>query len=47
MIKKINTKNINLIKFYNFINYNLINNKNAIKRYTKNNFEIKEDKAKN
>ena len=47
MIKKINTKTIKLIKFYNFINYKLIYNNNAINRYKKDNFEISEDKAKN
>ena len=47
MIKKINTKTIKLIKFYNFINYNFIYNNNAINRYKKDNFEISEDKAKN
>ena len=47
MIKKINTKTIKLIKFYNFINYNFIYNNNAINRYKKDNFEITEDKAKN
>ena len=45
MIKKINTKTIKLIKFYNFINYNLIYNNKAINRYKKNNFEISGDKA--
>ena len=47
MIKKINTKTIKLIKFYNFINYNFIYNNNAINRYKKDNFEISEDKANN
>ena len=47
MIKKINTKTIKLIKFYNFINYNLIYNNKAINRYKKDNFEISEDKADN
>ena len=47
MIKKINTKTIKLIKFYNFINYKLIYNNNAINRYKKDNFEISENKAKN
>ena len=47
MIKKINTKTIKLIKFYNFINYKLIYNNNAINRYKKDNFEISEYKAKN
>jgi len=45
MIKKINTKTIKLIKFYNFINYNLIYNNNAINRYKKDAFEISDDKA--
>ena len=31
MIKKINAKTIKLIKFYNFINYNLIYNNKANK----------------
>ena len=47
MIKKINTKTIKLIKFYNFINYNLIYNNKAINRYKKDIFEISEDKARN
>ena len=46
MIKKINTKTIKLIKFYNFINYNLIYNNKAINRYKKDVFEISDDKAK-
>ncbi len=40
MIKKINTKTIKLINFYNFINYNLIYNNKAINRYKKDTFEI-------
>ena len=40
MIKKINTKSIKLIKYYKFINYNLIYNNKAINRYKKDNFEI-------
>ena len=47
MIKKINTKTIKLIKFYNFINYNLIYNNKAINRYKKDNFEISANKAEN
>jgi len=47
MIKKINSKTIKLIKFYNFINYNLIFNNKAINRYKKDIFEISGDKAKN
>ena len=46
MIKKINTKTIKLIKFYNFINYNLIYNNKAINRYKKDALEISGDKAK-
>ena len=45
MIKKINTKTIKLIKFYNFINYNLIYNNTAINRYKKNTFKISGNKA--
>ena len=45
MIKKINTKTIKLIKFYNFINYNLIYNNTAINRYKKDTFEISGNKA--
>ena len=45
MIKKINTKTIKLIKFYNFINYNLIYNNKTINRYKKDVFEISGDKA--
>ena len=45
MIKKINTKTMKLIKFYNFINYNLIYNNKAINRYKKDAFEISDDKA--
>ena len=45
MIKKINTKTIKLIKFYNFVNYNLIYNNKAINRYKKDPFEISGDKA--
>ena len=45
MIKKINAKTIKLIKFYNFINYNLIYNNKAINRYKKNTFEISGDKG--
>ena len=45
MIKKINNKTIKLIKFYNFINYNLIYNNKAINRYKKDNLEISADKT--
>ncbi len=45
MFKKNNS--IKLIKFYSFINYNLIYNNKAINRYKKDIFEISEDKARN
>ena len=47
MVKKINNQTIKLIKFYNFINYNLIYNNKAINRYKKDIFEISDDKAEN
>ena len=45
MVKKINTKTVKLIKFYNSINYNLIYNNSAINRYKKDIFGISADKA--
>ena len=36
---------IKLIKYYKFINYNLIYNNKAINRYKKDNFEISADKT--
>ena len=47
MIKKINSKTVKLIKFYNYINHNLIYNNKAINRYKKDIFEISVDKAEN
>ena len=47
MIKKINSKTVKLIKYYNLINFNLIYNNKAINRFQKDNFEISEDKTKN
>ena len=44
MIKKINSKTIKLIKFYNLVNYNLIYNNKAINRYKKDTFELSSDK---
>jgi len=41
-----NKSPIKLIKYYNFINYNLIYNNKAINRYKKDIFEISEDKSK-
>ena len=43
MIKK--NSSIKLIKYYNFINYNLIYNNKAINRYKKDNFEISGNKV--
>ena len=43
MLKKNNK--IKLIKYYDFINYNLIYNNKAINRYKKDNFELSEDKS--
>ena len=47
MTKKIYPNPTKLIKYYNFINYNLIYNNKAINRYKKANFEISADKAEN
>ena len=47
MVKKINTKFIKLIKYYNLINYNLIYENDAINRYKiNNNLAIKGSKGK-
>ena len=45
MIKKISPNPIKLIKYYKFINHNLIYNNKAINRYKKDNFELSADKA--
>ena len=45
MIKKNYLNSVKLIKYYEFINYNLIFDNKAINRYKKENFEISEDKA--
>ena len=47
MIRKNSSNPIKLIKYYNFINHNLIYNNKAINRYKKDNFEISADKASN
>ena len=44
MLKKNNS--IKLIKYYNFINYNLIYNNKAINRYKNDKFKISSDKIK-
>ena len=45
MLKK--NLSLKLLKYYKFINYNLIYNNRAINRYKKSNLEIPQDKAKN
>ena len=47
MVKKNSINPTKLIKYYNFINYNLIYNNKAINRYKKNNFEISTNMADN
>jgi len=47
MFKKNMSNSIKLIKYYKFINHNLIYNNEAINRYKKDNFEIPEEKAVN
>ncbi len=47
MIKKINAKTIKLIKFYKFINYNLIYNNKAINRYKDSLFGVPNNKSEN
>ena len=46
MIKKNTLDPIKLIKYYKYINYNLIYNDKAINRYKRDYFEISEDKRK-
>ena len=45
MLKK--NSSIKLVKYYNFINYNLIYNNKAINRYKKDNYGLSKDKTKN
>tara|TARA_Y100001980_G_C14524532_1_gene299993 strand:- start:498 stop:1199 length:702 start_codon:yes stop_codon:yes gene_type:complete len=45
MLKKNITYPLKLIKYYEFINYNLIYNNKAINRYKKDNFEISTNKS--
>ena len=47
MIKKNSRHSIKLIKYYKFINFNLIYNNKAINRYKKDNFELSTDKSDN
>ena len=46
MLKKNISNSLKLLKYYKFINYNLIYNNKAINRYKKENFEISDDKFK-
>ncbi len=47
MAKKINNKSLKLIKYYNYINYNLIYNNQSINRYKKKTFQLSPNKAEN
>ena len=47
MIKKNISNPVKLIKYYKFINHNLIYNNKAINRYKKDNFELSTDKTHN
>ena len=47
MVKKISPNSIKLIKYYKFINHNLIYNNKAINRYKKDNFELSGNKVGN
>ena len=47
MTKKINSKTLKLLKFYNLINYNLIYNNKAINRYKKEFTQISSEKNEN
>ena len=46
MLKKNISNSLKLLKYYKFINYNLIYNNKAINRYKKENFEVSDDKFK-
>ena len=47
MVKKNSPNPVKLIQYYNFINYNLIYNNEAINRYKKDSYEISADKTDN
>ena len=47
MVKKNFPNPVKLIQYYNFINYNLIYNNEAINRYKKDSYEISADKTDN
>ncbi len=46
MLKKNISKSVKLLKYYEFLNHNLIYNNKAINRYNRDNFELSEDKSK-
>ena len=46
MLKKNMSKSVKRLKYYKFLNYNLIYNNKAINRYNRDNFELSEDKSK-
>ena len=46
MFKKNMSKSVKRLKYYEFLNYNLIYNNKAINRYNRDNFELSEDKSK-
>ena len=46
MLKKNMSKSVKRLKYYEFLNYNLIYNNKAINRYNRDNFELSEDKSK-
>ena len=46
MFKKNMSKSVKRLKYYEFLNYNLIYNNKAINRYNRDNFELSEEKSK-
>ena len=46
MLKKNMSKSLKRLKYYEFLNHNLIYNNKAINRYNRDNFELSEDKSK-
>ena len=46
MLKKNMSKSVKRLKYYEFLNYNLIYNNKAINRYNRDNFELSEEKSK-
>tara|TARA_B100000886_G_scaffold179978_1_gene123457 strand:- start:2885 stop:3586 length:702 start_codon:yes stop_codon:yes gene_type:complete len=46
MLKKNMSKSVKRLKYYKFLNYNLIYNNKAINRYNRDNFELSKDKSK-